>query len=267
MKSWKVQKFGGDLLYDLRSRGLLPLAIVLVIGIVAAPMVISRTGGSSDAEPTGNAKLQSAADLAPEGQSAVLAYTPGLRNYRERLDQLSSKDPFIQQFTTDETEKTLESTAGGASQDAPVGGTGESGSGGSGGTGGSGGGGGGGGNGGSGGGKNKTFYTHYEVDLMVGVSGQTLTRRNRVQEFTILPSTEVPAAVFLGASADGKQAIFSVSRSVTSVSGTGICYPEPDSCELLGLARGQGADLAYQGSTYRIEAAQIKKITSTKPPN
>ncbi len=258
MKPWKMQKFGSDLLYDLRSRGLLPLAIVLVIGIVAAPMVIARTGGSSDAPLADTGKLQSASELAPEGQSAVLAYTPGVRNYRERLDQLSKKDPFIQQFTTDETAKVLEGTEGGAGQDPATGGTGE---------GGSGGGGGGSGGGGGGGGKDKTLYTYYEVDLLVGVSGQTLTRKNRVGEFTILPSTEVPAAVFLGASADGKQAIFSVSRSVSSVSGTGICYPEPDSCELLGLARGQGADLAYNGATYRIEAAQIKKIVTTKPPN
>ena len=260
MKPWKVQKFGSDLLYDLRSRGLLPLAIVLVIGIIAAPMVISRMGGESDAQPTASGELQSASEMAPEGQSAVLAYTPGVRNYRERLDQLASKDPFIQQFRTSETEKTLDATegAGDVSVGGDTGGTGGSGGGG---------GGGGGGNGGSGGGKDKTFYTYYEVDLMVGVSGQVLTRRNKVPEFTILPSTEVPAAVFLGASDDGKQAIFSISRSVTSVSGTGICYPEPDSCELLGLARGQGADLAYNGATYRIEAAQIKKITTTKPPN
>jgi hypothetical protein len=231
------------------------------VGIVAAPIVISRTGGSSEPAPTGNSDLQSAAELAPEGQSAVLAYSPGDRNYRKRLDELASKDPFIQQFTTSETEKTLDSAGSGGDVTLPgSGGTGGGGSGGS-------GGGGGGGGGGNGGGKDKTFYTYYQVDLMVGVSGETLTRRNKVPEFTILPSTEVPAAVFLGASADGRQAIFSISRSVTSVSGTGICYPEPDSCELLGLARGQGADLAYNGATYRIEAAQIKKVTTTKPPN
>jgi hypothetical protein len=37
MKTWKIQKFGSDLIYDLRSCGLLPWRLVLVIAIVALP--------------------------------------------------------------------------------------------------------------------------------------------------------------------------------------------------------------------------------------
>lgn len=258
MKPWKAQKFAGDLVYDLRNRGLLPVAVLLLIAIVAAPMAIKMTG--SDAEPaapvaTGN--LKSASEIAPEGQAAVLAYSPGLRNYRERLDR-GPQDPFVQQFANSSTEKTLEQSTGTTTGDE---GTGDGGT-----PDGGGGGGGGGGNGG-GSGKERNFYTYFQVDVLVGLTGAELTRRNDLPEFTVLPAQETPVAVFLGASENGQQAIFSVSRAVTSVGGTGTCYPEPDNCELLGLARAQGADLTYQGTSYHLEVANIKRIKSTKPPD
>ncbi|MBM3668309.1 MAG: hypothetical protein FJW90_12745 [Actinobacteria bacterium] len=81
-------------------------------------------------------------------------------------------------------------------------------------------------------------------------------------EFTLLPSEDVAAAVFLGATSDGKQGIFSISRSVASVSGAGTCYPEAEECELLGLAVGQGANLSFEGQSYRIEVARIKRVES-----
>ncbi len=71
MKTWKIQKFGSDLLYDLRSRGLLPLAAVLVVAIVAAPFVISKMS-SSDPRPRSPPIKSAAVKAAPEGQSAVV---------------------------------------------------------------------------------------------------------------------------------------------------------------------------------------------------
>ena len=72
MKTWKIQKFGSDLIYDLRSRGLLPLAAVLVIAIVAVPFVISKMS-SSDSAPTGPPIKSAAVKPAPEGQPAVVS--------------------------------------------------------------------------------------------------------------------------------------------------------------------------------------------------
>ena len=46
MRPWKVRKFFGDVVYDLRSRGLLPVLILLVVALIAVPILISR--GSSD---------------------------------------------------------------------------------------------------------------------------------------------------------------------------------------------------------------------------
>ncbi len=245
----RVREFGGDLVHDLRSRGLLPLVLVLAAAIVAVPLAIKAMSGS-DGAPAAGQPGAVAIEPAPEGQAAVLAYSPGLRNQR-RLDG-SAGDPFRQQYPA-------------ISAEAPGGGASAVGSGGpispssgtSGGTGGSGGGGSGGGGGGG-----DVVFVSYQTDLLVGEEGGQLARRNNVAEFTLLPSEDVAAAVFLGATADGKQAIFSVSRSVTSVSGAGTCYPEPDACELLGLTVGQGASLSYEGQSYRVEVARIKRVES-----
>ena len=44
MKPWKVQKFFGDVVYDLRNKGLLPVVGVLLIAMVAVPLLIYRDG-------------------------------------------------------------------------------------------------------------------------------------------------------------------------------------------------------------------------------
>jgi hypothetical protein len=253
MKPWKIQKFGSDLVYDLRSRGLLPLAVILVIAIVAVPFLVTRMSSSDPAPAPGQATQSATVKPAPEGQSAVVTYSsPGLRK-SDRLDARSSKDPFVQQFPA------IDNTATTSSSGSAEGGTGTSG-------------------GGTTGGsdtvtitgttKSKLYYFYYDTDVRAGESGTELKRTNRVDPFTLLPSQEIPVVVFLGVASGGKQAVFSVSRQVTGVSGQGTCYPDPESCELLGIASGGGADLVYagDGKTYRIEVARIKFVKSTKPP-
>ena len=89
MKTWKIQKFFSDVVYDLRSRGLLPLAALLLVAMIVLPVLISRM--SSDSAPvTSVTATESAAELAPENQAAVLAYSPGVRNYRKRLNDLTA---------------------------------------------------------------------------------------------------------------------------------------------------------------------------------
>ena len=113
MKAWKAQKFFGDLIYDMRSRGLLPLAALLVVAMIAVPMYLASQG--SDPSPRRAAPPADTADLAPENQAAVVAYEPGVRDYKERLADQSEKDPFIQQFTvTEKATDSLEEATGGS---------------------------------------------------------------------------------------------------------------------------------------------------------
>lgn len=259
MRPWKVQKFFGDVVYDLRNRGLLPVVGLLLVAMVAVPILLSRGGGPS------SSSLQPAAAMtkpAPEGERAVVAYTPpGLRNYKQRLNDQSAKDPFRQQFihvtksasasqltSTASISSSTGTTSSGASTGTPSTGTltgtptPSTGSG--------------------SGGKKKSKKVSYQVNVLAGNVNATLTPFDDVSAMTMLPSQTTPVVVYYGLTTDNKQAQFLVSNKVTTISGPGSCIPSPDDCALLTLGPGQSEDLAYSGdgNTYRIVVAAIKTI-------
>jgi hypothetical protein len=258
MKPWKVQKFFEDVVYDLRSRGLLPVAILLVVAMVAVPVLITR--GSSDTPAPSLQPTAGLGESAPEAQTAVISYNPGIRDYKRRLNQLSSKDPFRQQFAQPAADASKLTTtnnavpapdAGSGSGAASTGSTGSD-------TTVSGG-------GGTGGGKkkkqgSKTTYS-YSVNVMAGDVNTTLTPFKNVASLTPLPSQSTPVVVYYGLSDDNRQALFLVSNKVDALSGPGTCVPAPDDCSLLALAAGQSEDLHYtqDGKTYRVVLAEIKR--------
>jgi hypothetical protein len=262
MSGWKVQKFFGDLVYDLRSRNLLPVVIMLAVGIVAVPFLISRGSNDSSADL---APATSAAVSSPLTKNAVVAYhAPGLRNAKKRLNDLASKNPFIQQFTP------KASGSGGSSTTLDVQGSIpgiNDGSGGTGGSGGSNGSGGGKDGDGSSGGKTQTVYTYYVTNVTVSDGGAPAPVNN-VRQFQFLPNDATPVLTYLGTASAGKQALFLVSKDVTSVGGNGVCFPSADACQLLGLNAGAGADLLYapDGKTYHLQVTKIKRVNSSQPP-
>jgi hypothetical protein len=266
MKPWKVQKFLGDVLYDLRNRNLLLVVVMLLIAIVAVPVVVAKSG-SGDTGSSVGLSAQAGAESTPESQSAVVAYHPGIRNFKQRLNGLSAKDPFKQQFTasgaTDAAAATSLDQVTSTSSSVP-GQTISSG----GGSGGSGGGGSGGGGGGGGKTTTETRYTYYVTSVSTGESGGALAQVNNVSQFQFLPTVDKPVLVYLGTTSGGSQALFLVSKDVTSVGGNGTCFPTADACQLLGLSAGAGADMIYgpDGKTYHLQVNKIKRVTSSKPP-
>ena len=272
MKPWKIQKFFEDVVYDLRSRGLLPVVIALVVAMVAVPVLISRGGSDSS-----GSSLQAAAgapQTPPETKEAVVSYTPaGIRNYKERLGGLSPQDPFRQQFaqsaaTASQLNSTVTTAAGATSPGSDPSSSGASASGDSitsGGTG-----------GGSGtktrqhakknGKKNKkksskTTYS-YSVTVMAGEADATLTPFKDVASLTPLPSQSSPVVLYWGLSTDFSRALFLVSNKVDTLDGPGTCIPAPDDCSLLTLAPGESEDLHYaqDGKTYRLVVNEIKRV-------
>lgn len=256
MKPWKIQKFFGDVIYDLRQRNLLLVGVMLVVAIVAVPILISASGPAASPGPAG-LTANASANTHPEGESAVLAYQPGVRNFKQRLRDLSSKDPFKQQFAAAATAPALDQgTSTSTSGSTPGTSLGSTGSGST---------------GGNGSGKSKTktkvkteTQTYvYETDVLVGESGGALTRLDRIPQFQFLPAPDKPVLVYLGTTSGGTQALFLVSTDVSSVGGQGTCFPSADKCQLLGLNPGQAADMAYppDGKTYHVQVAQIKRFT------
>jgi len=251
MKPWKIQKFFGDIVYDLRSRGLLPVAVLLLVGMIAVPLLISRSGSDTGGGPPVSA---SAAELAPENQAAVLAYNPGVRNYKQRLDALASKDPFEQKFSAPAVGTTsLEQSGTGleGSGDTGTGGgsdTGDVPTGGS-------------------TGKPKIRYFYYVTDVEVGEADGEMKKKKAVDPFDYLPGESAPVLVFLGNQPD-KSAVFLISKDVLSVEGAGSCFPSPEACQLLALKTGENADLVYgiDSKTYRIKVTSVKLRVSRKLP-
>lgn len=271
MKLWKVQKFASDVVYDLRSRNLLLPVAALVVALVAVPVLIAR-GGSNGPDLSSGFGTASASD-SPRTESAVVAYHPGVRNYKKRLDRLAAKDPFVQQYTNAPSSPASDSSSlgqvldGSSGASTGVGG----GSTGGGGTGGGGGGGRGGGGGKSPGkvtGTTKTMYFWWESDVQVGEAGTAPATMNNVKPFQFLPSADKPVLTYIG-TVGGTQAVFLVSKDVSSIGGAGTCFPSVDACQLLGLDAGKGADLIYgpDGKTYHVQVLQVRRVTSSKPPN
>jgi hypothetical protein len=263
MKTWKIQKFFGDVVYDLRNRGLLPVVILLVIAMIAVPVLITR-GGSSSHAPSLQPASSSDSKAALQGQNAVVSYSPsGIRRTRQRLSDQLSKNPFRQQFKhasnaaasqLNSTVNVPDSSASASTTSPTTTGTPSTGSA----TTGSGG------SAGSGekkSSKKKTTYS-YQVNVLAGDVTTTLTPFNNVAAMTPLPSQTAPVVLYYSLTADNKQAQFLVSNKVGSLSGPGTCVPSPDDCALLTLAPGQSEDLTYatDGKTYRIVVASIKRI-------
>jgi hypothetical protein len=264
MKPWKAQKFFGDVVYDLRSRGLLPVVILLVVAMIAVPVLIARGGSSSSSGTLQPASVT--AHTAPEAERAVVSYAPaGLRNYKSRLDDLSPKNPFRQPPSAAPSAAAasqLTSTAPGTGA-APVstaplsGGAGSTGGGGTG--------------GGSSTGTSRTshhlYLFHSVADLSFGDASQPLVRHAKIKTYAMLPNDTAPVLVYLGSTLDEKHALFSVSKYTDQLSGDGSCAPGPGDCALLSLGPGQTEEMVYagDGKTYRLKINKINRVIIKNP--
>jgi hypothetical protein len=267
MKQWKLRKFFGDVVYDLRNRGLLPVVAFLLIAMVAVPVIISR-GGSDTAS---SAQLAGAtAEQAPETKQAVVSYNPGVRDYQKRLDGQSAQDPFHQRFSEDAAaagqvsgtsvvSPSPSGTSGSAGSASVSPGTDSGSVAGPGSTDGS---------NRSGGGSRSVRYFYSVADVSMGDVMQPLQRHKKLKPFTPLPNQTTPVLIYLGSSLEGKHAYFSVSKSVDQLSGAGTCVPSPTDCTLLVLAAGQTEDMVYSvdGRTFRVKVNKINRVVTKSKP-
>jgi hypothetical protein len=262
MKSLKPPAFAQDLYRDLRDRRLLVPAIGLVVALLAVPVLLS-----TDAPSTAPPPPPPPAD-ATAAQPAVLAENVGIRDYRERLEALKSKNPFEQKFAaptpesvalTDPTEEPGAATDSGAGSSAPAPSSGSVGpttpssvpsapvSSPSQGT-----------------VKHTRKLLTRVVDVTLGPLGETKEYDN-VRRTDVLPSREEPVVAYFGASANGKRAAFLISSNVVSSDGDGSCSPSPESCAFVTMKAGDQRYLHYQpeGATeevvYRFKLRKIEE--------
>jgi hypothetical protein len=247
----------------MRDRHILIPAVALVVALLAVPVLLkSHSSATTPAVAVGN---QSKSDSA--AVPAVVTQQLAGTQYQKRLDHLTSKNPFHQQFTTPpasarvhvtssgtgastSTSSTATSTSTGTgslpassptsstpstggTSSPPVGATSPS----------------------TGSSPSVTdtkptshLYT-YRVSVKVGEPGQ-LAARPEVDSLALLPSKSRPILSFL--EANGKQALFLVSTDVDSVKGDGRCVPRPADCQYIVMRAGDKASFHHAPSNKRF---------------
>lgn len=110
----KLPQRVSEIVDQLRESRLLIPIVLLVVAIVAAPILLSRSSDPAPAAIAGSEAAGAAEAGDTDFDPVVLADTPGLRDYRERLDPFSSKNPFKQQLTNPPKSAAEESDGGGA---------------------------------------------------------------------------------------------------------------------------------------------------------
>ncbi len=278
MKNVQTPRLLSNLYRDMRDRRLLLPAIALAVALIVVPVLLSRSSSSTPPPAPAAARGGEAAT-----EPAVLAEQVGVTDYRRRLDQLETKDPFRRHFTglpksaklkttsssatsstatgvTSTSDLSSSSTSGGSisgssTVSASTTSTTSSGSGSGNST-------------GSASSKpaSRTLYA-FRVSVAVGPAGD-LTDRDSVKRTAYLPGKNRPLVSFIGVTEDTKHAIFAVSNDVSSVRGEGSCFPKRSTCNFLELKAGDKASLDYapEGDrTYNLKLREIKLVPIAEP--
>jgi hypothetical protein len=261
-----------NLLHDLRERRLLPLVAVLVVAIIAVPLLFGKDGGP---EPTPSSSALSSADAAADIEGAeivrpvVLAEVPGIRDFRERLQDFRRRNPFKQQLTgvpkkvrdaQNEAIDDVIADVGGDGGGAPDPGVGDSGAApdspssndpGTTTT------------------ETRDYALLWTIDAKVGKVGEGKKKKG-IKEFTYLPGDSHPVVQFITGVGD-HTAFFVVSRSVGKTQGDGNCRPRGNDCQFLALKVGDSRTFEYEpnGERYRIKLSKVemkkKRVDSDDP--
>lgn len=260
----KVPGFVQDVYYDLKDRHLLPVAVILLVALVAVPIAISGNSSSEEGPSTRTPEAGASQLGSAKTTGALVAEAaPGLREYKRRLNHEQARDPFYNETAESSSEAggsgeagAGESTGGSStssesfslpeSESAPSE---------------------------SGGGETTTEsrMTYYSMAIDVRITGgsgenkKTTVRKNQ-PELTMLPSRETPAIVYMGSTKDAKKAVMTVSSDVQAIYGDAKCALGSETCQLLVMEVGMPVTFVYGGSgkTYKIELVKVHLVESDK---
>jgi hypothetical protein len=267
MPQAKVPPVVRDLYLDLRDRRLLPLLALVLVAIVAVPILLTEDGEEAKSGPQGGAGI--AAEKGGEATAFTVAKaTPGLRDYKRRLNRRDPKDPFRQHFTSpvlkgaqlsesDTSESssstTEEGSGGGSTAPGPEGGVppvpGQDGPG------------------------VRLFtvtikakITRTEEDAEGNVSTGEPMVREGVRPLTPLPGEKAPVVTYLGANLQTGKALLMVSKEVTATFGEGQCVSGTASCELLEVEKGFPEIFEYGPNhvRFKINVLNFKVVRAGK---
>jgi hypothetical protein len=289
-----VPAFVYDVYYDLKERHLLPLALVLLVALVAVPIYVKSTASSGEEPAVSAPPVATGASAAGDETLTVAKSQPGLRDPQRRLKHARALDPFAQRSGTAASGSSTGEEASAETSSAPtasvpteatiVGGEstplpiesatvetyvppvpqgdpsetsgGESAP-----------------------GKTRTRYVSESIDVRIvavpttsdAATGRRAKHsaqvRRNLPELTMLPARKTPAVTFMGTTPDGKKALLVVSSDVRSIFGEAKCLVGSQSCQLLALEKGMPETFVYgpRERTYRIELLKIRQTLTAKP--
>jgi hypothetical protein len=250
-----------DLLHDLRAKRLLPVAILLLVAIVAIPVVLIKPAEEPPPAPAPAAAASVKEATMPELKDLAVV-TDAAERGGSTLDQFESADPFRPPEELTKTETLADSTAAAASgakaSSSGIAAAGAPGKGNA------------GGNGGGGGQVQplapraptpptvKTAY-NYVVDLTYARNGHLRTVRG-MNRLGMLPNEDSPLLIFLGVSANGDDAVFLVD-SALSATGEGKCTPSASQCATLTIGAGEEHEFTdAEGNAYGLRIDEIRRV-------
>lgn len=240
-----------DVWSELVERRLWPVALLLVVALVAVPVVLAK---QAPAQPAGAAV---GSDVAPV--PAVASHAPG-----EPVVSLAdggdggaplighAKDPFKQQFVPSRASVSAVATSNGGPAPSGPGSTGGRSKGGSGGTAPK---------------PQPKTYVYASVDVSFGRAGSPLRAITDVPRLAPLPSATDPIVIFMGTRSDHETAVFMLSTDVHA-QGDGRCVPSTKTCEAIELRRGGVALLDVTDATgdvtqYELDLDDVVLHTTT----
>ncbi|HEY6779412.1 MAG TPA: hypothetical protein VI111_00570 [Thermoleophilaceae bacterium] len=257
-----MKNFLLDLWTDLREKRLWPVAVVLLLGLVAVPVVLSKP--AEDAAPPTTVKTARQApepaeikaltsvkldESAADASSPLDTFDPANPFRPPAAVVKHSKDTSSGELTIDGPVDLAETLTGGGA--GPGGDTGSDGSttpttpp--------------------SDNGTTKPKTTEYQwvIDASFQANGKS-RRIKTMQRLDMLPSENEPLLLFLGVSEGGSSAVFLVDSTLTAA-GEGTCKPSPDECAFVYL--GAGSEHAFTndaGDSYNLRINEIRKVKVT----
>jgi hypothetical protein len=108
----------------------------------------------------------------------------------------------------------------------------------------------------------------YEVSLAITNANGGLNTIDPLERLSVLPSVQQPLLVELGVLQGGKQVLFAVEPGA-AVGGPGTCTPGPIDCEILSLAPGQTEGVSKQtpSGTTPVALFSVNSITAAEHPS
>ncbi len=247
--------FFNSIIKDLREKRLWPVAVALLVGIVAVPVVLAKPAAKVPVAAVPHGQLTGGSLPSRALPVVTVSTAPGHSNLKGR-----GRNPFTQpkgssssstSTTSTVATTTPGSTTGGSTTGGGTGGTSTGGTGGTttGGTGGTTGG------GSSGGGSpihtgkpkpttsSLTQTESYDVQISITASHGGVNKIGSLERDGTLPNNQTPLLVELGVLKGGKRVLFAVQPGTRFI-GPGSCTPGPIDCQVMSLGQNQIESIA-----------------------